>query len=56
MTDKENFDNWKGYFTIKPDVGYPGKINIDEYDCCNDNKIMELHISGICCVFVRRAQ
>lgn len=41
MTDKENLDNWRGYFTMKPDVGYPGKINIGEYDCCNDNKIME---------------
>ena len=41
MTDKENLDNWKHCFTMKPDVGYPGKINIDEYDCLNDNKIIE---------------
>ena len=41
MTDKENLDNWKGYFTLKPDVGYPGKVNIGEYDCFNDNKIIE---------------
>ena len=36
-----NLDNWKGYFTFKPDVGYPGKINIGEYDHLNDNKIIE---------------
>lgn len=42
MTDnKENLDNWMHCFTMEPNVGYPGKINIGEYDHLNDNKIIE---------------